>query len=196
MVLPYEVQNTAGTKIVHRFLSVLTAALCMTLLAAPLGAAKRGWEYPPRVENIELRFTDTQGHSDGLERFSGSPLLINFWASWCAPCLIELPALDRLAQDPARGPLKIVVLSLDGEGMEPVLEVFRRVKIRNLEPLVGSGEKDVAVVRMPALPFTMLVSAQGRVLATRRGRVDWDSPVERKALRALISKLNLDGRHS
>jgi len=171
-------------------------AFCLALLTAPSAATEREWEYPSKTMKAELHFVDAEGHRGGLERFSGSPLLINFWASWCAPCLIELPALDRLAQDPARGPLHVVALSLDQKGIAPVLDVFRRAKIHHLQPLVDSGHESLAGTTLPALPFTMLVSAQGCVLAMRRGRVDWDSLAERKALRALMSASDLDGERS
>lgn len=150
------------------------------------------WEEVPVTRRIALKFQDAAGHARSSDYFSQSPLLINFWASWCLPCLIELPALDRLASDPVRGRLKIVALSLDASGIGPVLDVFRRAKIRNLEPLVDTAGESLGRASVPSLPFNMLVAGDGRIMATRRGRVDWNSRSERQALGALLTRVGLN----
>jgi len=171
---------------VLRVLAGTAASFCIA--AVP---AFSSWEVSSGTDQIALKFQDASGRPHNMNYFAGAPLLVNFWASWCAPCLIELPALDRLAHDPSRGALKIVALSLDANGMAPVQDVFRRAKIRNLEPLVDLAQESVEKVGVPSLPFTMLLAADARILATRQGRVDWDSRSERQTLRALALRFRL-----
>src|SRR3546814_15452940 len=68
-----------------------------------------------------------------LAAFRGKPLIVNLWATWCAPCLTEMPSLDRLAGQ-LGGKAQLIVLSVDLEGRKAVTPYFQKMEFRHLQP--------------------------------------------------------------
>ncbi len=112
-------------------------------------------------------------------------MLLNIWATWCAPCVIELPALDRLQRDFGRR-LSVVALSVDRKGMPAVTDAFRKLSIRHLQPYLDANGSAITTLKIVGLPATVAIAASGEFLQVRRGRVDWDDPNERARLRAIL----------
>lgn len=129
-----------------------------------------------------IGFADIEGRALRLENFVGRPLLVNLWASWCAPCVVELPALDRLQSDVGERRLAVIALSMDRRGQLAVLTTFRRLQVRGLGVYVDRTGSAADQLGVTGLPATVLLNAQGGLVARRSGAVAWDAPAERADL--------------
>ena len=117
------------------------------------------------------------GEDDGevrLSDFAGRPLLVNLWATWCAPCKTEMPTLDALALLQKRR-VSVIAVSQDLQGRKPVLDFFEQAAIVNLEAYT---DRDNALLAASgnnvALPTTILYNSQGREVWRVVGGVEWD----------------------
>lgn len=127
-------------------------------------AAGIGDPLPPLV------LPDLSGAPVDLQRFRGRPLLINVWASWCAPCVEEMPELARFAA--AQGDHGVQVLGLALDSAEGVREFLRRVPVDYPIVLETPGPADASVRlgnTQGLLPYTVLVGAQGRIVRQKLG---------------------------
>ena len=122
----------------------------------------------------DLTFRDAKGHSLHLSAQSGQPLLVNLWATWCAPCIAELPQLDQLAASRG-GTLKVVTLSQDmGEGAD-VAAFLAGKRITHLPPWLDPQSAAAASYGASTLPTTIYYDAKGRELWRWTGGNDWSS---------------------
>lgn len=158
------------------------------LCGRPTGAATPDydWHTASIPFDTQVSFENRRGQAVTLAAFRGRPVLLNIWATWCAPCILELPALDRL-QRSLKDRLSIVALSVDRSGMSAVLPALRRLSVRRLDAYVDSSGNAVSQLKIAALPATIAISATGAFLYVRRGRVNWDDPNERDRMRALLT---------
>ena len=124
-------------------------------------------------ELYALRLEDGDGRVQALEQWRGHPLLINFWATWCGPCVEEMPALDRLRQEFAGQAVAIV-----GIGTEDRIKVKAFRDRLNLHlPLLAGGYDALALARslgdrQGVLPYTVLLGSDGRILQQQAGALD------------------------
>jgi thiol-disulfide isomerase/thioredoxin len=165
-------------------------SVCGALLASAIGESARatlpnGWTRPGGKSLGPARFHDAAGKAWTLPDLRGQTLLVNLWATWCAPCLIELPALDRLQADLGGQAFQVVAISLDRRGLPAVFNTFQRGAIRSLIPYIDESGAAADQLGAAGLPASLLIDVQGRLIARRRGRVDWDAPAERAAIRSL-----------
>jgi thiol-disulfide isomerase/thioredoxin len=125
-----------------------------------------------------LAVKDPTGKQLNLGALQGQPVLLNLWATWCAPCVEEMPLLDRLAGD-YDGKLRVVTVSQDLQGDKEVPPFFASKKFAHLEPWL---DKDNALSEMLGggnLPTTVLYDASGTEVARVLGGYDWSSPEAR-----------------
>lgn len=111
----------------------------------------------------------------------GKPVLVNLWATWCAPCLKELPTLDRLAAE-TKDRLVVVPVSQDMEGWRKVSEAFTPAKYPNLSTRVESQMQFGFQLKARGLPLTILYDADGREVWRYAGDRDWSAPDARAKL--------------
>jgi thiol-disulfide isomerase/thioredoxin len=125
----------------------------------------------------ELQFTDSDGKTLTLADFKGKIVLLNIWATWCAPCRKEMPTLDRL-QAALGGPDFVVLpMSIDRKGMDAVSKFYTEIGIQHLARYVAPAANQVLdTLGVWGLPATLLVDRQGRELGRLSGPAEWDSP--------------------
>lgn len=124
----------------------------------------------------DLAFEDDRGGSRSLGEFRGKTVLLNVWATWCAPCREEMPALDRL-QDKLGGPgFVVVALSIDAGGVAAVKQFYDEIGIRSLPIYVDRSMRATAALGTVGLPTTLLIDAEGREIGRHIGPAEWDSP--------------------
>ncbi len=128
-------------------------------------------------------FTAPDGRAVGLADFAGRPVLLNLWATWCAPCVAEMPALDRLAGR-AGDRLVVLTVSQDLEGRRAVDPFFARGRFRHLRPYTDTQNALPLALGAAGLPVSVLYDAAGREVWRLAGEWDWDR-VEPAALAAL-----------
>ena len=132
---------------------------------------------------IFLKTLDGRNHSP--ERGAGKIVLINFWATWCQPCVREMPSIERLYRKyKARG-FEIVAVSLDHQGRVEEVRAFAE-RLNLTFPIVLDPEHEAkALYRVRGLPTTYLVDRKGRVAGYGVGPREWDS----EAAYALVGRL-------
>ena len=104
----------------------------------------------------------------------GKPTLVNLWATWCAPCIVEMPSLDALAAREGDA-LHVVALSQDLNGRELVTRFFGQRNFRHLEANLDPEMRFMTEMRLDTLPTTILYDAQGREVWRMRGMAEWES---------------------
>lgn len=149
---------------------VLQGALSATAPAAPadVPVARRGERIPA------LRLPALDGGPVALpDAYAGRPLLVNFWASWCGPCVKEMPELDRFARAQGEAGVRVVGIALDDR--DAVEAFLRRIPVAYPILLDRAGPADSSVrLGNPrgVLPYSVLLSADGRLLRQRVGPFD------------------------
>lgn len=147
--------------------------------AAPLAivTANKGKAAP------KATFTDlTSGGQTDLSAFRGKPLLVNLWATWCGPCVKELPALDALAAAQA-GRLQVVAVSEDMEGTGVVAPFLAKRGVKTLKPYHDPNNALLTELKEASLPVSVLYDAEGKEVWRVPGDLDW-SGEKAKALLA------------
>ena len=129
----------------------------------------------------DLTFRDAKGHSLHLSAQTGQPLLVNLWATWCAPCVVELPQLDQLAAKRA-GTLRVITLSQDmGEGAD-IAAFLAGKHLSHLAPWLDPQSTAAAGYGASTLPTTIYYDAKGHELWRWTGANDWTSAGAAKLL--------------
>jgi thiol-disulfide isomerase/thioredoxin len=119
-------------------------------------------------------FTGADGRDVQLSDFAGRPLLVNIWATWCAPCKVEMPTLDALAAL-EEGRMSVIAVSQDLEGRKPVQAFFKAAKVENLLPYNDADNALLGALGGNVnLPTTILYDGNGREVWRVAGGVEWD----------------------
>ncbi|MGH6970410.1 MAG: TlpA family protein disulfide reductase, partial [Caulobacteraceae bacterium] len=131
-------------------------------------------------------FTDASGKTHTLAEFKGKAVVLNLWATWCAPCVAEMPTLAQLARETAGQPLVVVPVSVDRVEDRANAEAF----IAKRPPLPFYSDPNYALafaVKPPVagLPTTLLIDRAGKVVARVAGGADWSGGDARKVVEAL-----------
>ncbi len=127
-------------------------------------------------------FQDPSGEPASFADFRGKPLLVNLWATWCAPCIAEMPTLDALAARETG--LQVLALSQDLEGRQKVDAFFEQRKLANLEAYLDGEMSTMGALKVQTLPTTILYDARGRELWRMTGTENWTGP----RARALVAE--------
>jgi thiol-disulfide isomerase/thioredoxin len=123
----------------------------------------------------QIEFQDPDGETVTLASFEGKPVLLNFWATWCGPCVKEMPTLDRLAARQG-GRLQVIALSQDDGGREKVDAFMAKAKLSAIEPYTDSKLAAMGALGVEVLPTTILFDAKGLEIWRVTGELDWTSP--------------------
>ena len=127
-------------------------------------------------------FQDPQGRPTSLATFRGRPLLVNLWATWCGPCVVEMPSLDALAVREGEA-MQVLALSQDMDGRERVTQFFAQRHFRELEPYLDPRLDVMTALRIDTLPTTILYDAEGVEVWRMTGMADWESERAQRLLR-------------
>lgn len=133
-------------------------------------AAEPGTMFP------DVAFKDERDESITLAAFRGKTVLVNFWATWCAPCLKEMPSLDRLQAKLGGAKFRVVAISMDRSGGEAVLPFFERINVKHLTPYYDLNSEVGRAVGALGLPTSLLVDAGGYEIGRLVAPAEWDSP--------------------
>lgn len=128
-----------------------------------------------------VTLVDPTGESLDLTSLKGKPLLINLWATWCAPCIAEMPTLNTLIRDQDIKGMTILPISQDMGQNDKVVEILRRRKLDLVEPWIDE-KGDLGFQYGGNLPVTVLFDSQGKEVWRYTGGNDWASPEARKLI--------------
>ncbi|MGB5077878.1 MAG: TlpA disulfide reductase family protein [Sphingorhabdus sp.] len=134
----------------------------------------------------QAKFHGRDGRQVALSDYAGRAVLLNLWATWCAPCKAEMPTLDALAAL-EEGKIAVLAVSQDLEGQDPVIAFFKSAQIENLEPFTDSDNALMSAFGGNiALPTTILYGRDGREVWRVSGGVEWDDAEMAKLLQEAV----------
>ena len=135
-----------------------------------------------------LEFQDAADKPMRFADCKGKALLINFWATWCVPCVKEMPSLDRLQAALPKDKFLVLPLSIDGPSRPKVAPFYKDQKLARLGIYFDKNRKAMQGLGVSLLPTSILVDPEGRELGRLEGDADWDMPESIALMKAAISK--------
>jgi thiol-disulfide isomerase/thioredoxin len=160
----------------------LLVVLGTLVLAAGAGAAElkawAGGATPPLV------LQDLRGRTHQLADYRGKVVLVNFWATWCEPCLAEMPSIERLRKSFAGQPFEVLAVNL-GEPLGRVERFLERVPL-GFPILLDRASGAARAWKVRVVPASFLVGPDGRIRYVRYGDLDWSSEPVRKRVAELL----------
>jgi thiol-disulfide isomerase/thioredoxin len=148
---------------------------------APAVPPRVGWmanftPSPGSAPAPQARFVDRDGVARTLADFRGKVVLVNFWATWCSPCVREMPSLLRLQNQLGGDKFTVLALSQDRGGWSVMAPFVTRLGLERLPTYHDPRGDLAAMLGVRGLPTTALFDAQGRELGRLVGVAEWDSP--------------------
>lgn len=123
----------------------------------------------------QLAFEDDKGHKLTVADFRDKVLLINLWATWCAPCREEMPALERLQEKLGGRDFEVVALSIDPGGAAAVRRFYDETGVRSLAIYVDPAMQAASSLHVIGVPTTLLIDRKGREIGRHTGPAKWDA---------------------
>lgn len=169
----------------RRVLRILLVAALLTALPAcsPSSPNKDAAEPRGSIQGVDRGqagkaapaavFHDADGKDVTLAAFKGRPLLVNLWATWCAPCVKELPTLDRLANGAGPNSLQVVAISQDSGPRPSVVAFLQSIGIAQIDPYHDPAMALSGALGADVLPTSILYDSEGRELWRYVGDLDW-----------------------
>ena len=138
---------------------------------------------------VETPFTTADGKTVTIAELArGRGAVVNLWATWCAPCIKEMPQLDALKAELAKDDIPVIALSQDRGGMDQVKPFYAKQGYKNLEIHLDPKGAFSRAVKARGLPTTVLFDAQGREMGRVLGVAEWDAPEVVAFIRACLPK--------
>lgn len=171
-------------------LVVIGGAMALGLSAAAAAAPPKFVVHEAPKPLPDIRFADGDGRPRALADFRGKVVLVNLWATWCAPCRREMPTLDRL-QAALGGPdFEVVALSIDRAGIDAVRKFYSEVGVKHLGLYIDGTGKAAGALGAVGIPTTLLIGRDGREIGRLAGAAEWDAPEMIAFIRQHLVKLN------
>jgi thiol-disulfide isomerase/thioredoxin len=185
--------------------SLAIAGLALSLVLAPESGAAEVASTPPgyivpiaagSAEDPAMRpampsglsFDDASNIALPLTHFRGAVLLINFWATWCVPCVKEMTFIDRLQGDLKGQPLVVLAVSEDRGGVSVAKAFLERQKLTFLRPFADPGGAAANALQVDGIPTSFIVDKKGRLVQRLEGPYEWDDPPIVNRFRALLTE--------
>jgi len=166
---------------VKTFHSLFIAIICLALSQVAVSGELSPYTAQPGTAAFDL--PDVKGQQHTLKGYRGQVVLVNFWASWCAPCIKEMPTLERLKQALSEQPFEILAVNVG----EQKYRVWKFVKLVSFDlPVLLDTRKDTFNAwDASVLPTSFLLDKKGNIRYRVQGDIEWDS----ETVVALIEEL-------
>lgn len=175
------------------FIAILLSN-CQPILKAPAAAIYSTTLPTPEIDTIKtinypladfnLQVTDLEGNLVKMENYRGKVIFLNFWATWCMPCVAELPSIDKLynqfkSED-------IVFLLISNEKLEKVKDYKQRKGYEVPFFIEDSTSKIPQMYHSPGIPTTFIINKKGQIIKASAGAEDWDDKDFIETVTALV----------
>ena len=164
------------------------------LASSPTPASKPGTqllELPASARRAsEPRWRGPDGAETSLAALEGKVVLMNLWATWCAPCITELPSLQRLQAKLHGEPFALVALSIDRNevGADKARALLRKLELDELQFHHDSDGRVFRALGVEVMPTTVVFDRSGREVSRLKGPADWDTPEAEALLRGFMAQ--------
>lgn len=122
---------------------------------------------------IDFKLLRLDGKIEGYGDWKGKPLLINFWASWCGPCMQEMPDLYQVQKKYAARGLRVIAISLDENVQDGTNILIKRFGVPPFSIYQGKEEDLAKFFELPGVPYTIIVNREGKITYTATGARNW-----------------------
>jgi thiol-disulfide isomerase/thioredoxin len=122
-------------------------------------------------------FLDKNDKKINIKEFNGNLLLLNFWATWCAPCKEEMPSLDRLQVNQNLSNLKIFAINISQESKKKVDSFFEDLNIENFDPYFDAPTTLAKTFSLRGVPTSILIDKDGKEFARIMGSIDFNDKI-------------------
>lgn len=136
----------------------------------------------------EVTFLDRDGNERTLQDFQGRVVVLNLWATWCAPCRKEMPSLDRLQAKLGGDDLEVIALAVDRGDISKIIGFYEELGVTNLTIYHDPTAKAGRTLRAPGLPTTLVIDRDGGEIGRVLGDAEWDGDDVIALLSAAIAK--------
>jgi thiol-disulfide isomerase/thioredoxin len=124
----------------------------------------------------EKSFINALGIKKNITDYQGQGIVFNLWATWCAPCVREMPQLDRLKEKLFDDKIEVLAISVDRGGVNVVEKFYSKNNIKNLEILANPSGNILKETKTIGLPTTFLINNKGMEIGHIQGTLEWDTP--------------------
>lgn len=140
----------------------------------------------PPVPAPAIAFDAADGSEHHLKDFLGHGMVINLWATWCMPCVEEMPSLAKLSKTLAPADIAVLPLSSDRGGARAVETFFQEHSITGLPVLLDPRSAAAHALHARGIPTSVVIDKQGREVARMEGSADWSTPAAAALVRKLV----------
>ena len=165
--------------------TVATAAASRKLRAEDLQGVE-ALHVLPAPKPVDVRFTAADGSPRSLADYAGKGVVLNMWATWCVPCVAEMPALAAFASVVAREGIVVLPISSDRGGASAVEKFYRNLGVLNLPVLLDPLGAAAQGLNVRGIPTTLIIDRKGRERAWTEGSVNWANDPTLEAIRRLV----------
>ena len=175
-----DINSASSAEIVQPLsMSTSTSSVDINELWGRVGVDRIGPDTPPQFKILNLN-----GKMEGLEDYKGKVIFLNFWATWCPPCIVEMPAMDRLYKKyKDKG---LVVLAVNDYEPRERVEKFLKNKDYSFPILIDPSGKVTESYRAMALPSSFIIDREGKAIGRAFGLREWDSPDAMKLFESIL----------
>lgn len=143
-------------------------------------------EMVPPCRPPDFTFYGSDGRAHTLDDFRGQPVLLNLWATWCTPCVREMPSLLHLEQTRSQGGIRVIALNQDINGERAAAPFLEKNGWSDLGLWLDPKNHAAKALQVPGLPVSFLFNHQGLMVARLAGEADWSSAAMAETLQRLV----------
>ncbi len=158
-----------------------------TILDMRTGEMRKLAVYKTPIELPVYALVDMDNNDHSMDEFKGKYVLVNFWATWCAPCRKEMPSLDALQKKLRSDNFEVVLIATGRNPPPAIRKFFKEAKLNSLTTLRDPTHQLANMLGIYGLPISIILNPEGKEMARMQGDANWNSPEAVAFLQALIA---------
>ena len=156
------------------YLKKIVVVLLIGLWCTAASAQLNSYQTIQPDQPIDFTFVDANGKDHKISEYRGKIVLVNFWATWCPPCVTEMPSLKNLADTFPQEDVAVITLCKEMKLLNDAKKLFENLKINNLPLFFDEKGEGAALFKVKGLPSTYVLDRQGHLIGKLQGGTEWD----------------------